>query len=209
MNRQKSGLIVFWIGVVWAIIGGLVGGVSASSFMGSLTMAELDQTIWAVDGLVFPLYALSPILGALVAGIGVLLHSGAKGWTAWIFGIGTVLAVVLAVMITEMGYFPPLFGIGGALILLSFFGILWLWAAERLTLKGSSTTAADLKLFAYVFMVIAAWFTCGLGSQPFLKSFDGEGPGNPMTVMIFLVLGWLFLFLSHFVSRKQRAFRGA
>jgi len=45
----------------------------------------------------------------------------------------------------EMGYFPPFFGIGGALILLSFFGILWLWAKERMALKGSSTAAADLK----------------------------------------------------------------
>jgi hypothetical protein len=204
MNKQKLGMILFWIGVLWAILGGVIGGISASSIMNSLTMAELNQTNWAIDGPVFLLYSLSPILGALVAGIGVLLHSGAKGSTVWIFGIGIVLAVVLAVMITEMGYFPPLFGIGGALILLSFFGILWLWAKERMALKGSSTAAADLKLFGYVFMVIAAWFTCGIGSQPFLKSFDAEGPGNPMTVMIFLVLGWFFLFLSHYLSRVQQ-----
>ena len=205
MSKQKFGMVLFWIGVLWAILGGVIGGISASSIMNSLTMAELNQTIWAIDGPVFLLYSLSPILGALVAGIGVLLHSGAKGSTVWIFGIGIVLAVVIAVIITEMGYFPPLFGIGGALILLSFFGILWLWAKERMALKGSSTAAVDLKLFGYVFMLIAAWFTCGIGSQPFLKSFDAEGPGNPMTVMIFLVLGWLFLFLSHFISRNQQA----
>jgi len=204
MNKQKIGMVLFWIGVLWAILGGVIGGVSASSVMNSLTMAELNQTIWAIDGPVFLLYSLSPILGALVAGIGVLLHSDAKGSTVWIFGIGIVLAVVLAVILTQMGYFPPLFGIGGALILLSFFGILWLWAKERMALKGSFTAAADLKLFGYLFMVIAAWFTCGIGSQPFLKSFDNEGPGNPMTVMIFLVLGWFFLFLSHYVPRVHQ-----
>jgi len=204
MNRQKIGLILFWVGFIWAVIGGVVGGVSASSVMNSLTMAELNQSVWAIDGAVFLLYSLSPILGALVAGIGILLYSGAKGLTIWVFGIGIVLAVVTAVIVTEMGYFPPLFGIGGSLILLFFFGIQWLWAQERVALKGLSTTAADLKLFGYVFMLIAAWFTCGIGSQPFLKSFDGEGPGNPMTVMIFLVLGWLFLYLSHYISHKQQ-----
>jgi hypothetical protein len=205
VNKQKFGMVLFWIGVLWAILGGVIGGISASSVMNSLTMVELNQTIWAINGPVFLLYSLSPILGALVSGIGVLLYAGAKGSMVWIFGIGIALAVVIAVIITEMGYFPPLFGIGGALILLSFFGILWLWAKERMALKGSSTAAADLKLFGYVFMLIAAWFTCGIGSQPFLKSFDVEGPGNPMTVMIFLVLGWLFLFLSQTLSHKQQA----
>jgi len=35
-----------------------------------------------------------------------------------------------------LGHIPPLFGIGGTLILLFFIGILWLWAKERIALKG-------------------------------------------------------------------------
>ena len=42
------------------------------------------------------------------------------------------------------------------MILLAFFGILWLWAKERIALKDSSTTATDLKLVGYVFMLMAA-----------------------------------------------------
>jgi hypothetical protein len=82
-------------------------------------------------------------------------------------------------------------------------GILWLWAKERMALKDSSTTAADLKLVGYVFMLIAAWFICGIAGQPFMKALEGEAPGTPIHVMIFLVLGWLFLFLSHYKSRKK------
>jgi hypothetical protein len=96
-----------------------------------------------------------------------------------------------------------LFGIGGTLILLFFIGILWLWAKERKALKDAPTTAADLKLIGYVFMLIAAWFICGIASQPFLKALEGETPSTPIHVMIFLVLGWLFLFLSHYKSRQQ------
>ena len=82
-------------------------------------------------------------------------------------------------------------------------GILWLWAKERMALKETSTTGADLKLVGYVFMLIAAWFICGIASQPFLKAFEGEAPTTPIHVMIFLLLGWFFLFLGHLKSRKQ------
>ena len=88
-----------------------------------------------------------------------------------------------------MGHIPPLFGIGGTLILLFFIGILWLWAKERIALKGASTTAADLKLVSYVFMLIAAWFICGALAYPFLEAFEGEVPTSPIHIMIFLVLG--------------------
>jgi len=38
-------MVLFWIGVLWAILGGVIGGISASSVMNSLTMTELNQTI--------------------------------------------------------------------------------------------------------------------------------------------------------------------
>ena len=65
------------------------------------------------------------------------------------------------------------------------------------------TRITDLKLVGYVFMLIAAWFICGIASQPFLKAFEGEAPTTPLHVIIFLVLGWLFLFLSHYKSHQQ------
>jgi len=70
-----------------------------------------------------------------------------------------------------------------------------------MALKGSSTTGADLKLVGYVFMLIAAWYICGIASEPFLKALEGQAPTSPVHVIIFLVLGWLFLFLGHYKSR--------
>jgi hypothetical protein len=103
-------------------------------------------------------------------------------------------------MVNFLGHFPPLFGIGGTLILLFFIGIVWLWAKERMALQGSATTAADLKLVGYVFLLMAAWFVCGIASLPFLKSFEGDFP-SPAHVIVLFVLGWLFLFLGHYQSR--------
>ena len=204
MTKQKAGKVIFWIGVIWAILWGVLGSIILSSAMHSFTMDELNQTVWALGGPLMMLWGLFGVpLGALVAGIGLLLYSDAKGSTVWKFGVGILLTLIITMIVGMFGYFPPLFGIGGTLILLFFLGILWLWAKERMALKNSSTTAADLKLVGYVFMLIGAWFVCGIASQPFLKALEGEAPSSPIHVLIFLVLGWLFLFLSHYKSRQQ------
>jgi hypothetical protein len=203
MTKQKVGLVLFWIAVIWAFLWGVLGSVFVDSTFKNLTMDEVNQTMWAVTGPWNLLWAFGVPLGALIAGIGVLLYSGAKGSTVWKYGIGIVLAVFIGMASGFLGHIPPLFGIGGTLILLLFIGILWLWAKERMVLKDSSTTAADLKMVGYVFMLIAAWFICGIASQTFLKAFEGEAPGTPIHVMIFLVLGWFFLFLSHYKARQQ------
>jgi len=202
MTRQKVGLVIFWVGVIWAILWGVIVSISVSSAMNSLTTAELNQTMWALSGPLMMLWGVFGVpLGALVAGIGLLLYSGAKGSTVWKVGIGILLMLIVGMLLGGLGHFPPLFGIGGTLIFLFFIGILWLWAKERMALKGSSTTGADLKLVGYVFMLIGAWFVCGIASQPFLKALEGVAPGSPVHVIVFLVLGWLFLFLGHYKSR--------
>ena len=160
MTKQKVGLVIFWIAVIWAILWGVVGSIFNSAAMHSLTMEELNQTIWALDGPLFMLWGVfGATLGAIVAGIGLLLYSGAKASTVWKFGIGICLAFIIAMFMQFLGHFPPLFGIGGTLILLFFMGILWLWAKERMALKGPSTTATDFRLVGYVFFFIAAWYT--------------------------------------------------
>ena len=203
MTRQKVGLVIFWAGVIWAILWGVIGSISVSSAMNSLTTAELNQTMWALGGPLMMIWGVFGVpLGALVAGIGLLLYSGARGATVWKVGIGIFITLIIAMLLGGLGHFPPLFGIGGTLILLFFIGILWLWAKERMALKGSSTAGADLKLVGYVFMLIGAWFVCGVASQPFLKALEGVAPGSPVHVIVFLVLGWLFLFLGHYKSRQ-------
>jgi hypothetical protein len=136
--------------------------------------------------------------------IGILLYSGAKGSKALMYGIGILLVVSIGMTAGYLGHVPLLFGIGGTLILLCFIRILWLRAKERLTLKEASSTAADLKLVGYVFMLIAAWFICGMASQPYLIALQDQSPSSPIHVIIFLVLGWLFLLLGHHKSRKQQ-----
>jgi len=204
MTKQKVGLVLFWIAVIWAILWGVIGSVFVGSAFRNLTMDELNLTMWASQGPWIMTWGLFGVpLAAIVAIIGILLYSDARGSTVLKYGIGIFLVVFAGMAAGFLGHIPLLFGIGGTLILLFFIGILWLWAKERMALKETSTTAADLKLAGYVFMLIAAWFICGVASQPFLKALEGEAPATPIHVIIFLVLGWFFLFLGHYKSRKQ------
>ena len=203
MTKQKVGLALFWIAVIWAISWGVIGSIFVCEAIRDLSMDELSQTMWAVTGPWFLTWGIFGVpVAALVAFIGALLQSGAKGSTVWKYGTGGFLALAFSMSIGFIGHIPPVFGFGGALILLFFIGILRLWTKERLALKDASA-AADLKLAGYVFFLIAAWFTCGIAGLPFLKAFEGEASGTPLHVMVLFVLGWLFLFLGHYKASKQ------
>jgi hypothetical protein len=203
MTKQKVGLVLFWIAVVWAIGWGVIGSVLVDSAFRNLTMDELNQTMWASEGTWFLVWGLLGVpVAAIVAIVGILLYSGAKGSTVLKYGIGVFLGLFAAMTAGYLGHIPVLFGVGGTLILLFFIGILRFWAKERMALEGA-TAAADLKLAGYVFMLIAAWFTCGIASQPFLKALEEQSPSTPIHVMILLVLGWFFLFLGHYKSRHS------
>ncbi len=204
MTKQKIGLVLFWIAVIWAILWGVIGSIFVDSAFRNLTMDELNKTMWASQGTWTMIWGLFGVpLAAIVAIIGILLYSDARGLTVLKYGIGILLAVFISMALTSIGHIPLLFGIGGTLILLFFIGILWIWAKEHVALKGAPATAAVLKLVGYVFMLIAAWFICGIASIPFLKALENEPPATPLHVMIFLVLGWLFLFLGHYKSRQH------
>lgn len=209
MSKQRVGMVLFWIAVVWAIVWGAIVSMSVGSALDTHTMEELRETSWALEGSLMMLWGLFGVpLGALVAGIGLWLHAGTKCSTILINAVGIAVAVFIGMLFVTLGHFPPLFGIGGSLILLLFLGCAWLWAKERVGLDGSAGAAADLRLVGYIFLVIAAWFTCGALAQPFATAFEGEAPTSPIHVMLFYVLGWLFLFLSHYRSRRPREVPG-
>jgi hypothetical protein len=204
MTKKKIGLVVFWLGVVWMIAWVYAGSGIFGPILHSSTTEEINQTIWAFTGPLNRLYGVSVPLGAILTGVGILLYAGVKGSTVWKIGIGLFLTFVISLVTLALNlYSPPLFGIGGTLILLSFIGILWLWAKERMDLKGSSTIAAYFKLGGYVFMLIAAWFLCGKAAEGFVKGLEGLPTMSMMNILILLALGWVFLFLSDFKSRQQ------
>ena len=67
-------------------------------------------------------------------------------------------------------------------------------------LEGDTKTGADFQLVGYVFFLIAMWFLCGEFGGQHWEAFSSSEPSSPVSIMIYLVLGWLFHFLGHYKS---------
>ena len=196
MNRQQSGLILFWIGTIYMLIAAGVGGWGEPPIVVRASQA-LGQTA-------FFLWAFSVPIGLTVAGIGALLYVGAKGSRIAFYGVGMVLTVFVVDMVLRMylvktdSHFHSAFGIGGGLILIMFAGLLRLWAQRRKTAGAAEKTVADLQLVGYGFFLLASWYLCGAFGAQFSQGMTSFTPRSPLNIMIYLVLGWLFILISHY-----------
>jgi len=202
--KQKAGIVIFLFGVLWSLAWGLVISISTTNAINTMTLEQLNESVWSPSGPLMMLWGVGGVpLGTVIAGIGLLLYTRAKGLTTLFFTLGVLAAIIVAMSSGTLELYPFLFGIGGSIILLSFFGTLWFWAKKRKDKEGRATKAANLGLVAYIFFLNASWFTCGMGGQMVAKAFEGFDASPPLHIMIFFVLGWVFLFLSHYQSQKE------
>ena len=207
MKTRKSGFVLFIIGSVYIIGMAFVASWWARPAYHYMSWNEVNRTIWAVTSPLFGLWASSAPVGAIVAGIGILIHVRSKGARVWFFAIGALAVVALDILsrwgiLPQPAHVPPLFGIGGGLITAFFLTILWLWSKRRVTLDGTEKAAADLQLIGYVFFLIAMWYLCGNLSRPYQQALADRPLTSPVPTIVYLVLGWLFFFLSHLKSAR-------
>ena len=204
MKNQKIGLILFWIGLLIAAAFAGIGTQSLMSNLRTLTAEELDATIWAMGDAMFILWALSVALGSVVAGIGAFVYVKTKPVFSWLTGIGVLGAVILMVMVWSRVYNATLFGIAGAVILLSFFAIVWIWMQKYATLDIQEKIAGSFKLIGYIFWINASWFLCGETAKMHLKAFEGSPPPSPIEIIVFLVLGWIFVLIGDYKEMRLK-----
>ncbi|WP_445475680.1 hypothetical protein ACT9XH_02765 [Methanococcoides methylutens] len=185
---MKLGLTLFLIGVILAVaIGGIASHSVTSTFKEASTMEEVNETMWKVPGFWFFLWAFGVPIAAIIAGTGIILYG--NGDKSVLFGGGTLLVVALITLINgPLPHIPVLFGIGGNLILLFFFGILWQYSRK---LKEKSSY---FKLTGYTFLLSGIWFSCEKMARPYLTAAEGLGE-SPANIMIFFVLAFLFFYL--------------
>ncbi|MCP4573704.1 MAG: hypothetical protein GY838_15200 [bacterium] len=202
---KRAGWIIFVAGLLYMVLVGWVGSwINAPQFR-NLPLGELQDTMWSLEKPPFWVWAFSVPVGAILAAVGILLHASRNGSRAGLMGVALFLVSGLAYFATRIGHMPLLFGIGGGLILSSFVGILWLWGKRRGSLSGAARVGADLQLVAYVFFITAAWYLCGRLGQPYLASMSELGQSSPLDIMIYLALGWVFLFLGHLKMDRSRS----
>jgi hypothetical protein len=205
MKKQKVGFALFWIGLVIAVaFAGIIGRSLYHNLM-SLTSPELAATIWATGGPLFNLWALSITIGSIIAGVGAFIYVKTKPIFPWFTGIGVFAAVIAMVMVWSRVYDSTLFGIGGIIILLSFFGIVWVWMKKYAGLDVQAKIAGSYKLIGYIFWINASWFLCGETAKLHLKAFKGSSIPSPIEIMVFLVLGWLFVLIGDYKEMRLKS----
>ena len=204
MNRQRLGQVLFWIGLLIAVAFAAVSTFSLMSHLRTLTWDELNASIWATGGPLFLLWALSVTLGSLVAGVGAFLYVKTKAAFAWLTAIGVLVAVILMVMVWSRVYSAAVFGIGGIIILASFFIIIWIWMKKYAGLDIQEKIAGSFKLVGYLFWLNASWFLCGETAPMRLKAFEGRPPPIPIEILVFLVLGWIFVLIGDYREMRLK-----
>lgn len=205
MKKQKIGLVLFWIGLLIAVVFAGVIGRSLYHNLRTLTADQLSKTIWADGGPLFILWALSITLGSIIAGVGAFIYVKAKPVFPWLTGIGVFGAVTVMVMVWSRVYNSTLFGIGGILTLVAFFAIVWVWMKKYAGCEIQEKIAGGFKLIGYIFWINATWFLCGETAKLHLKAFEGSLVPSPIEIMVFLVLGWLFVLIGDYKELSLKA----
>lgn len=193
---SKPGIAVFLIGIAWAVVMGLIVSLDPG-YVCQLDADNLPTTLWSYPSLCFISWAFSVPLGFMIAAVGILMHARANGKTVLKFGLGSIGTYLFIVFANgPMPHVPVLFGIGGALIMLLYFLILWRNAARF--------RENVYKLSGYTFLVTGFWFTCGLGSRQY-QPMLGAGE-SPIDIMTFFVLAMVFFWLGELkTSRTAQA----
>ena len=94
-------------------------------------------------------------------------------------------ALGLAILWEPSGYVPQLFGIGGAIILVSYFGILWLWTRTYQAYEGIARTGKHVQLLGYSFLVITGCLLCLYFGYPAELALADLPIPNSLSINIF------------------------
>lgn len=202
MKKHTYPIALFWIGLTIAAIFTSVGTWSLMGTLRNLSMQEVSATIWDLDGPLFYLWAFAVPLGSVLAGIAALLYARSKPVFAWLAGIGVLGAVLVMNLLWSRIYEPILFGIGGTIILISFFAIVWIWMKKYSRQDTPGKVAGSYKLIGYLFWINASWFLCGETGKLHLRAFEADPMPSPIEIMVFLVLGWVFVLIGEYKSRQ-------
>ena len=209
MKKHKTGTILIIIGICFIAFYLVVRLVFIQDINAALAQTQVrslgDYARANVSGylITYLIWGYSFKLGMLLALIGGALKAGMESRGVWLFIIGGTLYLILCYV--PIGYYPLFFGIQGTMTLLLFLFIIWYWMKKRPKLNSPAKTATDFRMIGYYFFIVATWNLCGIfgistyALKPEIMIKHGL-QSNAITltshVMIELLLGWLFIFLS-------------
>ncbi len=214
--RKKLSIVLFIIGVIFlinAIFGRYIvlPGYLATLESGTAQNDTIPSNIeiWKVARYI--LWAFSFKLGIYFIMISALLKTEIKKMRLILFAIMGILYILVA-------YLPipgprALFGIGGGIMTVLIILIMQQLSKERNNCYKNTESAVDYRIIGYFFFAMATYNLCPLlGVKCFALEpvkmikygLQAQAISYASHILIELVLGWIFIFLSHlFHTIKQ------
>ena len=201
--KQKIGISLVWIGILCLLINYILQWISSPVFKVN-TPEELAGSIWATDGFLFTLNGIVTAMGVGFSIIGILLYSSGKSSLFWLWGFVPFISFGLLTNWHPSQSFPPLFGIGGGIITLSYFGVLLVWIRTHTSYEGGAKKGKHIQLIGYSFLYIAALYLCiHLGTPKHPALADLSVVGSESIIAAFSI-GFFLLFIGHYLSGQQK-----
>ena len=202
MNRQKIGITLFWIGVIGVIVMQALTWIQTPA-QRLHTAEELNGTVNAIWGTLFWIRNLGG-WGLTLSILGVLLYSSEKGSYFWLLGFLPGAALGAAMLWEPSQYLPILFGTGGTVILLSYFGILWLWTRTYAAYEGLARTGRHIQLLGYSFLVSTGLMLCLYFGNPNVLALADLPITSAESINLTLSFSMLLLFVGQYVVARGK-----
>ena len=201
MNRQKRAITLFWLGIAVVFVAQGLNWIQSPIYR-LQTAEELRGTAHAISGPLFWVRTLG-WNGLAFSLIGVLLYTTKSGSKLWLLGTLPMSALGLAILWEPSGYVPQLFGIGGAIILVSYFGILWFWTRTYQTYEGIARTGKLVQIMGYSFLVITGCLLCLYFGYPAQLAIADLPIPNSLSINMTLSLGMLLIVSGQYLIAKK------
>ncbi|KPK17244.1 MAG: hypothetical protein AMJ62_01950 [Myxococcales bacterium SG8_38] len=215
MKATRFGPPLFWLGSAYIFGASWLAMWWIAPVWRNTPPEQFEGTVWAFGGPIFMSIALSVPVGTLLIVIGAMLYGRAEHLRVAVFAVGAVVLGLSMLLVPTLDYYPAGFGILGGLITVLFLAALWIRARNRRHLKPMAKTASDLQMASYIMFFVAASMTCSALGNPFGGLFFPEKIVQAAAlpwyysmgtkIAAFFALGFLFNFLSQYVSYRHRA----
>jgi hypothetical protein len=200
MNKQKIGITLFWLGIIGVIVLQALTWIQGPIHRVH-TAEELIGTPHAISGALFSIRNLGGS-GLALSLIGVFLATGRKESYFGLVGFLPSLATFLMYWEPSQ-HIPALFGTGGTVILLSYFGILWLWNRTYAAYEGLARTGNQIQLLGYSFLVSTGLLLCMYFGNPKQPALADLAIPSGESINLTLSLGMLLLFVGHYLVARS------
>lgn len=133
-------------------------------------------------------------------------------WTTIFFAIGSTLVVIWPFIVGNQNsrYY---FMFGGIILLILIFAVTWFWAEQREQHNAAYRHIIDLRGMGYFFFAMATWNSCGMAGMPGYALYPERSLevnaypfiiGQTKVIMLYFILGWLFILLSALARKKLK-----